>query len=147
VGAGQSALRLPLVTDDSELFELQILLGGITLVLSRLHPVFAKNRFTCTRGLAMKLTRVLECGDPAQGRLASSHLAHALAECDRALDPGTLIIFRKLLAQTLKEEQETALGQEQEDFTYSHFMAEEQLAASFARQASTVRAGVGVVLN
>jgi hypothetical protein len=31
-----TALRLPLVTDDSELFELQILLGGITLVLSRL---------------------------------------------------------------------------------------------------------------
>jgi hypothetical protein len=139
-----TSLRLPLVTDDSELFEFQILLGGITLVLSRLHPVFAKNRFTCTRGLAIKLTHVLECGDPSQGRLSSTHLAQVMAECDRALDPGTLIVIRKLYAETLRLEQESARGKALADFTYSDFLAEEQLASSFARQGS---AGSSVVMN
>jgi len=142
-----TTLRLPLVTDDSELFEFQILLGGITLVLSRLHPVFARNRFTCTRGLAMKLTHVLECGDPAQSRLTSAHLAQVMAECDRALDPGTLIVIRKLFSETLKLEQESARGKVIADFTYSDFLAEEQLASSFARQSAVGGAASGAVLN
>lgn len=128
-------LRLPLVTDDSDLFEFQILLGGISLVLSRIHAVHAKNRFTYTRGLAMKLTRVMECGDPVQVRLTSAHLSQALAECDRALDPGSLIIFKKFMLQALQHEQASAAKADAEDFTYSAFLAEEQLAASFARQA------------
>lgn len=141
------SLRLPLVTDDSDLFEFQILLGGITLVLSRLHPVFAKNRFTCTRGLAIKLTHVLECGDPAQGRLTSTHLAQVMAECDRALDPGTLIVIRKLYAETLRIEQESARSKTLTDFNYNDFLAEEQLASSFARQVNGARAGVSTALN
>ena len=129
-------LRLPLVTDDSELFEFQILLGGISLVLSRIHAVHARNRFTYTRGLAMKLTCVIDCGDLAKGRLTSAHLSQALAECDRALDPGSLIIFKKFLLQALQQEQASAAKAEAEDFTYNAFLAEEQLANSFARQTS-----------
>jgi hypothetical protein len=137
--AWNTDLRLPLVTDDSELFEFQILLGGISLVLSRVHAVHAKNRFTYTRGLAMKLTRVLECGDPAQGRLTSAHLSQAMAECDRALDPGSLIIFKKFMLEALQREQAHAVRAEAEDFTYSAFLAEEQLANSFARQTPSHR--------
>jgi hypothetical protein len=133
-------LRLPLVTDDSELFEFQILLGGISLVLSRIHAVHAKNRFTYTRGLAMKLARVIECGDATQGRLTSAHLSQALAECDRALDPGSLIIFKKFMLEALQREQIKAVGAEAEDFTYSAFLAEEKLANSFARQTTPRRA-------
>ena len=127
-------LRLPLVTDESELFEFQILLGGISLVLSRIHAVHAKNRFTYTRGLAMKLACVLESGDPAKARLTSAHLSQSMAECDRALDPGSLIIFKKFLLQALQQEQASAAKLDAEDFTYSAFLAEEQLATSFARQ-------------
>ena len=142
-----TSLRLPLVTDDSDLFEFQILLGGITLVLSRLHPLFAKNRFTCTRGLAIKLTHILECGDPSQGRMSSAHLAQVMAECDRALDPGTLIVIRKLYADTLRLEQESAHGKALADFSYSGFLAEEQLASSFVRQGGMRSAVGGAVLN
>jgi hypothetical protein len=140
-------LRLPLVTDDSELFEFQILLGGISLVLSRIHAVHAKNRFTYTRGLAMKLTRVMECGDPSQVRLTSAHLSQSLAECDRALDPGSLMIFKKFMLQALQQEQANALKVDTGDFTYSAFLAEEQLATSFARQSAAVRSVRTTSLN
>jgi hypothetical protein len=112
------ALPLPMVTDDSDLFEYQILLGGISLVLSRLHPQQGKNRFTYTRGLAVKLSRLLEhaCGsdaplepdEMARLRPGSAHLAQALAECERTLDTGTLIVFRSLQIQALKDEKASA---------------------------------------
>ena len=50
--AWNSELRLPLVTSDAELVYLQIMLGGIHLVLSRLHPKFGSSRFTNTLALA-----------------------------------------------------------------------------------------------
>ena len=113
------ALPLPLVTGDSELFECQILLGGISLVLSRLHPQQGKNRFTYTRGLAMKLTRLLEHSagdeldlDPValrQLRPGSVQLTEALAECERTLDAGTLIVFRRMQTEALKDEQADAV--------------------------------------
>jgi hypothetical protein len=140
--AWNTELRLPLVTDDSDLFEYQILLGGISLVLSRIHAIHAKNRFTYTRGLAMKLTRILECGDPTQSRLTSAHLSQAMAECDRALDPGSLIIFKKFMLQAMQQEQISAARADAEYFTYGAFLAEEQLATAFARQEMPVR-GVG----
>ncbi len=108
------ALPLPMVTNDSELFEYQILLGGISLVLSRLHSKQGKNHFTYTRGLAMKLTRLLEHSaedeldlDPValqQLRPGSVQLTESLAECERVLDAGTLIVFRRMQLQALKDE-------------------------------------------
>lgn len=110
---------LPLVTDDSELFECQILLGGISLVLSRLHPQQGKNLFTYTRGLAHKLTRLLEYSSLHESDLqrvqvqsmrpGSAHLSTSLAECEHALDTGTLIVFRRMQAQALKDEQSNSL--------------------------------------
>ena len=123
---GAYALRLPLVTDDSEVFEFQIILGGISLVLSRLHPQRAHSRFTYTRGLAVKLMALLESGDPGQGRPSGEHLSRVIAECDRALDPGTLVVLRRLQLQTLKDEQD-ALQPQEGDFTYSTFVAGEKL--------------------
>jgi hypothetical protein len=112
------ALPLPLVTDDSELFEFQILLGGISLVLSRLHPSQGKNRFTYTRGLAMKLTRLLEhsasdelgLDDAGLRKLRPSSLllTESLAECERTLDTGTLIVFRRMQIEALRDEQANA---------------------------------------
>ena len=151
-----TVLRLPLVTDDSDLFELQILLGGITLVLSRLHPVFARNRFTYTRGLAMKIARILEgpafstddlMGSAGSTGLTSAHLEQALAECDRTLDPGTLYTFKKMLVQTVQQEQNRAHKAEQDDFTYSEFLRQEQLARSFAADATVPAAAVRPTLN
>jgi hypothetical protein len=136
-----TSLRLPLVTNDSELFELQILLGGITLVLSRLHPVIARNRFTYTRGLAMKIARILEGPDvPDDGfgtatSLSSTHLEQSLAECDRALDPATLVTFRKLLVEMVQQEQAIPPKFEHSDFTYSAFMAQERRATAFSGEA------------
>ncbi len=104
-----TSLRLPMVTDDSELFEYQILLGGISLVLSRLHPEQGKNRFTYTRGLAMKLAKLLESADIQQFRPSSVHLTESLAECERALDTGTLIVLRRMQLQALKDERADAV--------------------------------------
>lgn len=113
------ALPLPMVTNDSELFECQILLGGISLLLSRLHPQQGKNHFTYTRGLAMKLTRLLErsgsddwdLDDAGLRKLrpGSAHLTESLAECERTLDTGTLIVFRRMQLQALKDEQADAV--------------------------------------
>lgn len=140
--AWNTSLRLPLVTDDSVLFELQILLGGINLVLSRLHPVIAKNRFTYTRGLAMKIARILEGPDMPDDclgvatSLSSAHLEQSLAECDRALDPATLVTFRKLLVQTVQQEQSSPPKFEHSDFTYSAFLAQERRATAFSGEAA-----------
>ncbi len=119
-------LRLPLVTDDSDVFEFQIILGGLCLVLSRLHPQRAQGKFTYTRGLAARLIRLLESGDPTVGRPSGEHLGRAMAECDQALDPGTQMVLRRLQLQTLREEHEARQPQDG-DFTYSAFVAGEQL--------------------
>lgn len=114
-----TALPLPMVTNDSELFECQILLGGLSLVLSRLHPQQGKNRFTYTRGLVMKLARLIESSHLESTRLdgsdlrqmwpSSQHLAEVLSECERALDTGTLIVLRRMQLQALKDEQADAV--------------------------------------
>src|SRR3954466_16125845 len=83
-------LLLPLVTETSGLLEIQILLGGLSLVLSRLHPEFARSNFLSTRRVVMRLTRAVEYQDPTKAHFASVDLRKALEECGRALDPGTL---------------------------------------------------------
>lgn len=120
---------LPLVTDQSELLEVQILLGGLSLVLSRLHPVFGRTKFLATRNLVMRLSRAVEYHDATRAHLVSEELRAALGECEKTLDPGTLMVLRKLLAQTTKKELDARDGVMVEDFTYSDFMAEEQFLA------------------
>ncbi|WP_394788333.1 hypothetical protein [Rhodoferax sp.] len=121
-------LMLPRVTDNAKLLELQILLGGLHLVLSRVHPAFAASRFLASRQLAMRLTRGIEYNDARKAHMASADLQRALTETERALDPGSLMVLRKLLTQALKDDDEAPeLGHA--EFTYSDFMAEEQLAA------------------
>ena len=119
-------LMLPRVTDDAKMMELQILLGGLSLVLSRVHPAFATTRFLATRRLAMRLTRGLEYHDPAKAHVGSEDLKAALAECEKALDPGTLMVLKKLLARTVRDEIEYEKFDRQIDFTYSDFIAEEK---------------------
>ena len=128
-------LMLPRVTDNAKLMELQILLGGLSLVLSRVHPAFAKTRFLATRRLAMRLTRGLEYSDPTKAHVASEDLKTALSECEKALDPGTLMVLKKLLARTIRDEIEYAQFDRQIDFTYSDFIAEEQIVAMYENPA------------
>jgi hypothetical protein len=116
-------------------------------VLSRLHPIAAKNRFTYTRGLAMKLSRCLESGDASQSRLASSHLTQCMAECDRALDPGTLIVFKRLMVQTLAREQADMSAVGFEPDSQNDFLTDENFAAAFARQARTSLDAAASALN
>ena len=140
-------LMLPRVTDDAKLMEVQILLGGVSLVLSRVHPSFAKTRFLATRRLAMRLTRGLEYADPHKAHVCSDDLKAALAECDKALDPGTLIVLRKLLARTLRDEQEFAQFDRQVDFTFSDFIAEEKMTAMFANPEAAASMPRAAALN
>jgi hypothetical protein len=121
-------LMLPRVTDNAKLLELQILLGGLHLVLSRVHPAFVTSRFVASRQLAMRITRGIEYNDARKAHMASADLEQVLGETERALDPGSLMVLRKLLTQALKDEHETADSGHAE-FTYSDFIAEEQLAA------------------
>lgn len=120
-------LLLPLVTENSGLLEIQILLGGLSLVLSRLHAEFARKNFLATRRVAQRLTRALEYGNARKAHLIAADLQQSLVECERSLDPGTLMTLKSLLAQTLKHEAEAARHERQDDFTISDFMAEEQL--------------------
>ncbi|WP_367848399.1 hypothetical protein [Rhodoferax sp. WC2427] len=121
-------LMLPRVTDNPKLLELQILLGGLQLVLSRVHPAFAASRFIATRQLAQRLIRGIETLNPRKAHMGSADLQQALLETEKALDPGSLMVLRKLLTQALKDEDDEA-GMGPSDFTYSDFMAEEQLLA------------------
>jgi hypothetical protein len=120
-------LLLPLVSEDSAVLEIQILLGGLSLVLSRLHPEFARTNFLATRRVAMRLTRAVEYDDPAKAHFIAADLQESLNECQRALDPGTLMTLKSLLAKTQKSEAEAAKHERQDDFTMSDFLAEEQL--------------------
>lgn len=129
-------LLLPVVTEDSELLQIQILLGGLTLVLSRLHPQFAHSNFLGTRRVVMRLTRAVDHGNPAKAHFNAADLQQTLAECARALDPGTLLTLKKVLADTLKAQAEAALHERQDDFTFSDFMAEKQFMAEDADQAA-----------
>jgi hypothetical protein len=124
-------LLLPRITDNHQLLELQILLGGLQLVLSRVHPAFAATRFIATRQLALRLARGIEYEDAQKAHVGSSDLQHTLNETEKSLDPGSLMVLRKLLAQTLKDEQ-SASSMAHADFTFSDFMAEEALVAKFA---------------
>jgi hypothetical protein len=140
-------LMLPRVTDNAKLLELQILLGGLSLVLSRVHPAFAKTRFMATRRLAMRLTRGLEYSDATKAHVGSEDLKTALAECEKALDPGTLIVLKKLLAKTVRDEVEYANFDRQIDFTYSDFIAEEQMVAMFTNPVVPAVVVPGAALN
>jgi hypothetical protein len=126
-------LLLPRVTDNHQLLELQILLGGLQLVLSRVHPAFAATRFTATRQLALRLIRGIEYDDAQKAHVGSTDLQRTLAETEKSLDPGSLMVLRKLLTQTLKDEQ-TASPMAHADFSFSDFIAEEQLAAKFGNR-------------
>jgi hypothetical protein len=120
-------LMLPRVTDNPKLLELQILLGGLQLVLSRVHPAFAASRFAATRQLAQRLTRGIETLNPQQARMARTDLQLALGETEKALDPGSLMVLRNLLAQTLVDDHDEAdIGHA--NFTFSDFMAKEQMS-------------------
>jgi len=125
-------LMLPRVTDDAKMMEVQILLGGLSLVLSRVHPAFAETRFLATRRLVMRLTRGLEYNDPGKAHVSSEDLKTALAECEKSLDPGTLMVLKKLLARIVRDELEYAQFDRQVDFTFSDFIAEEKMSAMFA---------------
>ena len=121
--------KLPLVEADSELFDHQIMLGGIALVLSRLHPEKTKNKFTYTRGLAFKLTRILESGNVGEARLTSDHLRQVMEECDRVLDQVTQTVLRRVRVQYLQREQGVPSGfTPSQEFEASGFQNIERLS-------------------
>jgi len=131
-------LLLPQITDNPQLLELQILLGGLHLVLSRVHPAFAATRFLGTRQLAARITRGIEYNDPNKAHMGSADMQRALNETERSLDPGGLMVLRKLLTQALKDEQ-SAPHIAHADFSFSDFIAEEQMAANFSSQQTELR--------
>jgi hypothetical protein len=131
---------LPRVTDDAQLLDIQILLGGLSLLLSRLHPVFGRTRFISARNLALRLSRALEYGNPERAHLVSAELQGTLEECEKALDPGTLMVLRKLLTKTLKKEMDERDSEGLEYFTYSDFMAEEAILTQASNHGARVHA-------
>jgi hypothetical protein len=130
-------LLLPLVGERSALLEIQILLGGLSLVLSRLHPDFTLSHFLGTRRIVMRLTRAVEYNDPSKAHFDSAELQQSLTETGRALDPGTLLTLKKVLATTLKQEAAAERHERQDDFTMSDYMAEEDLLEKQAQAASS----------
>lgn len=131
---------LPRVTDDAELLEIQILLGGLSLLLSRLHPVFGKTRFVATRNLATRLSRAIEYGNPDRAHLISAELRGTLDECERTLDPGTLMVLRKVLAKTVKRENDFRDSEDFEYFTYSDFVAENSILTQTSNHGERIHA-------
>jgi hypothetical protein len=100
-------LLLPRLTDDTKLADAQVLLGGLTLLLSRsVQPETPHTQPTlpATRRLAARLTLGIENDDAKQALAPSEELWAAQDECSQKLDPGTLSVLRKLLAQTIRDE-------------------------------------------
>ena len=100
-------LLLPRLTDDATLADVQVLLGGLSLVLSRTLPAATpqtQNAFPATRRLAARLTLAIETDDAKQALAPSEELWAAQDECGQKLDPSTLSVLRKLLAQTIRDE-------------------------------------------
>ncbi len=129
-------LLLPLVQETSGLLEIQILLGGLSLVLSRLHPDFTQTHFLGTRRIVMRLTRAVEYKDANKAHFDSAELQQSLKEAGRALDPGTLLTLKKVLAATLRQEAGAARHERHDDYTMSDFMAEEKLLEKQAQAIS-----------
>lgn len=130
-------LLLPLVDEHSGLLEIQILLGGLSLVLSRLHPEFTQSHFLGTRRIVMRLTRAVEYKDAAKAHFDSAELQQSLRETGRALDPGTLLTLKKVLAETLKQEALAARHERQDDFTMSDYLAEQDMLEKQAQAVSS----------
>lgn len=120
-------LLLPRITRNASLTQIQILAGGLSLLLSRLHAEFARSNFLATRRVVQRLTRALEYNNPAKAHLVAAELAQAQQECERALDPGTAMALKALLAQTQRRDAEAALHEREDDYSLSDFMAEQQL--------------------
>ena len=131
---------LPQITEHPELLDYQLLLGGLSLVLSRLHPVFGRTKFISTRNLAMRLSRAVEYRDAQRAHLVSAEMRGALTECEKTLDPGSLLVFRKLLAKVIRQEVESREGEGMEYFTYSDFMAEDAMLTQKSGRGVTVHA-------
>ncbi|GHC77830.1 hypothetical protein GCM10007320_17660 [Pseudorhodoferax aquiterrae] len=128
-------LLLPRITQDAGLTQMQIAAGGLSLLLSRLSPEFARSRFLPTRRVVQRLTRALDYRNPAKAHLVADDLAQALRECERALDPGTAMALKSLLALAQRREAEAAQHERADDYSLSDFMAEQQL--SFGSGAET----------
>jgi hypothetical protein len=121
--------HLPRVQGRGALLDHQLLLGGLALLLSRLHPVHGRARYPATRRVAMRLHRSVELSDPQRAHLVGAELQAALHECERALDPGSLLVLRKLAAMVQEQEAQAAQLDvaTRHDFTFSDFMAESAL--------------------
>lgn len=120
-------LLLPRITQDAGLTQMQIAAGGLSLLLSRLNPEFARSNFLATRRVMQRLARALEYRNPAKAHLAAEELAQAQRECERALDPGTALALKALLAQTQRRDAEAARHERHDDYSLSDFMAEQEI--------------------
>ncbi|WP_326540763.1 hypothetical protein [Pseudorhodoferax sp.] len=120
-------LLLPRITKDTRLTQMQIAAGGLSLLLSRLDPDFARSNFLATRRVVQRLTRALEYRNPAKAHLPATELAQVQRESERALDPGTALALKALLAQAQRRDAEAAQHERTDDFSLSDFMAEQEL--------------------
>lgn len=120
-------LLLPRITRDAGLTQMQILAGGLSLLLSRLHAEFARTNFLATRRVVQRLARALEYRNPAKAHLVTPELVQVQQECERALDPGTAMALKALLALSQRRDAEAARHEREDDYSLSDFMAEQQL--------------------
>lgn len=120
-------LLLPRIGQEPGLTQMQIAVGGLSLLLSRLNPDFARSNFLPTRRVVQRLTRALEYRNASKAHLVAEELALSLRECERALDPGTLLALKALLVQTQRRDAEAARHERTDDYSISDFMAEQAL--------------------
>ncbi len=119
-------LPLPCIGGDAGMTQVQVALGGLSLLLSRLNPAFAHGNFLATQRVVQRLRRAVEYRNPAKALLVAAELQEVLREAERALDPGTVLALKALLAQTLKQENDSSHDRS-DGFSLSDFMAEQQL--------------------
>lgn len=120
-------LPLPRIDGDACMAQIQVALGGLSLLLSRLNPAFAHGKFLATQRVVQRLRRAVEYRNPAKALLVAAELQEVQRESERALDPGTVLALKALLAQTLKQEADESRRDRGEGFSLSDFMAEQQL--------------------
>lgn len=119
-----SEYQLPIVANGNNA-NLQVILGGLHLVLSRLSPEFANDRYPHTRRLAKLLVTMMSRPLTDHTLLTAAQLRACAAEVDTVADAGTKLTLQRLTREieTAEKAQETTDGVHVSDMSASAFLA------------------------
>lgn len=117
-----SEYQLPVVSGEHA--NLQVVLGGIHLILSRVNPEFARDRYAHTRQLAKLLTSITSRPVTSLSLLTTAELRAVASEVESVIDPGTRLTLARLIRETqaAESQRKTTDGVQVSELSASAFM-------------------------